>query len=108
MSKSEYVIPSGKYKGLKTRAKSLEDAQRNLRAKIKRIESKLTRQEEAIIQLALNWYTEYDFDDIDRGLDREKALILRDRIERKLNLKTEWKDAISTDFSEIQSLTQQS
>ena len=39
MSKSEYVIPSGKYKGLKTRAKSLEDAQSNLRAKIKRIES---------------------------------------------------------------------
>ena len=102
MSKSEYVIPSGKYKGLKTRAKSLEDAQRNLRAKIKRIESKLTSQEEAIIQLALNCYTEYDFDDdIDMGLDRDKALILRDRIERKLNLKTEWKDAISTDFSEI-------
>ena len=101
MSKSEYVIPSGKYKGLKTRAKSLEDAQRNLRAKIKRIESKLTRQEEAIIQLALNWYTEYDFDDVDRGLDRDKALILRDRIERKLNLKTEWEYAISTDFSEI-------
>ena len=102
MSKSEYVIPSGKYKGLKTRAKSLEDAQRNLRAKIKRIESKLTRQEEAIIQLALNCYTEYDLDDdIDMGLDRDKALILRDRIERKLNLKTEWEDAISIDFSEI-------
>ena len=102
MSKNEYVIPSGKYKGLKTRAKTLEDAQRNIRAKIKRIESKLTRQEEAIIQLALNWYTEYSFDpEHDRGLDTEKVLIIVDRIERKLNLKTEWKDVISTDFSEI-------
>ena len=27
MSTNEYVIPSGKYKGLKTRAKTLEDAQ---------------------------------------------------------------------------------
>ena len=102
MSKNEYVIPSGKYKGLKTRAKTLEDAQRNIRAKIKRIESKLTRQEEAIIQLALNWYVEYSFDpELDRGLDLDKVLILRDRIGRKLNLKTEWKDVISTDFSEI-------
>ena len=102
MSKKEYVIPSGKYKGLKTRAKSLEDAQRNIRAKIKRIESKLTRQEEAIIQMALEWYVEYSFDpEHDRGLDSDKVLILRDRIERKLNLKTECKDVISTDFSEI-------
>ena len=103
MSKNEYVIPSGKYKGLKTRAKTLEDAQRNIRAKIKRIESKLTRQEEAIIQLALNWYAEYSFDpELDRGLDLDKVLlILVDRIERKLNFKTEWKDVISTDFSEI-------
>ena len=102
MSTNEYVIPSGKYKGLKTRAKSLEDAQRNLRAKIKRIESKLTRQEEAIIQMALNWYIEYSFEpELDRGLDSDKVQILRDRIERKLNFKTEWKDVISTDFSEI-------
>ncbi len=102
MSKKEYVIPSGKYKGLKTTAKSFENAQRNIRAKIKRIESKLTKQEEAIIQMALNWYTEYDFDPKhDRGLDMDKACILRDRIERKLNLKAEWEDVISTDFSEI-------
>ena len=84
MSKSEYVIPSGKYKGLKTRAKSLEDAQRNLRAKIKRIESKLTRQEEAIIQLALNWYTEYDFDEAQFSLVA-KGLIYPQ--ERKIKFK---------------------
>ena len=102
MSKNEYVIPSGKYKGLKTRAKTLEDAQRNIRAKIKRIESKLTRQEESIIQMALEWYASYSFDpELDRGLDSDKVLILRDRIKRKLNLKTEWIDVISTDFSEI-------
>ena len=100
--KKEYVIPTGKYKGLKTRAKSLEDAQRNIRAKIKRIESKLTRQEESIIQMALEWYAAYSFDpELDRGLDSDKVLILRDRIKRKLNLKTEWIDVISTDFSEI-------
>ena len=101
MSKNEYVIPSGKYKGLKTRAKTLEDAQRNIRAKIKRIESKLTRQEESLIQQALNLYAQNDFDDTDIGLDRDKALILRNRIESKLNFKMEWKDVISTDFSEI-------
>jgi len=102
MSKNEYVIPSGKYKGLKTRAKTLEDAQRNIRAKIKRIESKLTRQEEALIQQALNLYSQYDFDpDVDRGLDNDKVLTLWDNIESKLNFKTEWKDVISTDFSEI-------
>jgi len=101
MSKNEYVIPSCKYKGLKTRAKTLEDAQRNIRAKIKRIESKLTRQEESLIQQALNLYAQNDFDDTDIGLDRDKALILRNRIESKLNFKMEWKDVISTDFSEI-------
>jgi len=52
--KQQYKILSGKYEGLTTKAETLEQAQKNIKAQIKRRESKLTALEENLIKAALD------------------------------------------------------
>ena len=52
--KQQYKILSGKYEGLTTKAETLEQAQKNIKAQIKRRESKLTELEKDLIRAALD------------------------------------------------------
>jgi hypothetical protein len=52
--KKQYKILDGKYKGLTTKAETLEQAKKNIKAQIKRRESKLTVSEENLIKASLD------------------------------------------------------
>ena len=52
--KQEYKVSSGKYEGLTTKANNLEQARKNIKAQIKRKESKLTELEKDLIHAALD------------------------------------------------------
>tara|TARA_R110000796_G_C14365177_1_gene413306 strand:- start:33 stop:356 length:324 start_codon:yes stop_codon:yes gene_type:complete len=97
---NEYTITEGTFKGLKTKAKNEESAKKNLRAQINRHLNKLSKQEEAIILLALSWYVDYGFDsdDEERGLTAESVNEYRLGILRKLKLKTQWNEILDLDF----------
>ena len=51
--KQQYKVLSGKYEGLTTKAETLEQAKKNIKAQIKRRESKLTDLEKDLIRAAL-------------------------------------------------------
>lgn len=52
--KQQYKVLSGKYEGLSTKAETLEQAKKNIKAQIKRRESKLTELEKDLIRAALD------------------------------------------------------
>ena len=97
--KSQYTLNKGKYKGLTTSAETIEQAKKNIKAQIKRRESKLTQEEKFLIAYATELVTDdpeglihtcqvmaEEGEDHIKDLDWDKARTLAISIYRKLDL----------------------
>lgn len=97
--KSQYTLNKGKYKGLTTSAETVEQAKKNIKAQIKRRESKLTQEEKYLIAYATDLVTDdpeglinhcqifaEEGEEYIKDLDWDKARTLTISIYRKLDL----------------------